>query len=212
MPQRKSSSRRFARRLFGSRRFKKRYDVLNHLAWEWGYEEYLEIGMARGRCLERVRCARKSGVDPDPLVERPEWSVHKMTSEEFFEKNETNFDLVLIDGLHLAEQVLRDVFNSLSALSAGGAIVLHDCSPRTEDAQLRNQHDSKSEQWNGDVWKSIVYVRQNHPELFCHVLDLDHGVGVILPMNDRDPIALGDEEKAKARELFDSLSWSDLVE
>ncbi len=189
----------------------KRYEILNDFAKNWGYENYLEIGTSRGRCLERVRCKNKTGVDPAPKVERPEWTLQKMTSDDFFASTEAKFDLIFIDGLHLAEQVLRDIYNSLAALAPGGAILLHDCHPNTEDAQLRDVDDAPGRHWNGDVWKAIAFVRQSLPDLFCRVLDVDEGIGVILPKSSGGAPVLTAKIENDAKEFFESLTYADLV-
>ena len=52
-----------------------------------------------------------------------------MTSDEFFSQNKETFDLIFIDGLHIHEQVLKDIDNSLNVLNENGVILLHDCLP-----------------------------------------------------------------------------------
>ena len=198
------------RNLTHRKRFKKRYDVLNYFARLRNCKSYLEIGTATGRCLQRVGCSHKVGVDPSPRAEGPEWQVWKMTSDSFFAANRSKFDLVLIDGLHLAGQVLRDIYNSLDALNRGGVIALHDCNPSTEEAQLPDESLAEGNKWNGDVWKAIAYVKKYEPGLFCQVLDLDHGVGVIIPRDYERRPALTAEIEEKAQSYFDSLSWHDL--
>lgn len=190
--------------------FRKRYDVLNYFVRKRGYTSYLEIGTAKGRCLQRVRCRNKTGVDPCPTMVRPKWNLQKMTSDAFFEANEREFDLIFIDGLHLAEQVLRDIYNSLAALTPSGAVLLHDCSPAREAMQLRDPSLADGDTWNGDTWKAIVYVRKYLPKLFTRVLDLDHGIGIILPSSQHAASKYDQDVEEKAEELFHSLGWSDL--
>jgi hypothetical protein len=99
-----------------------------------------------------------------------------MTSDHFFATQPEPFDIVFIDGLHLEEQVDKDVFNSMAWLNPAGCIVLHDCNPLTEHMQRDDGSDGKA--WNGTVWKSYVKLRSN-PALSMYVVDTDHGVGVI---------------------------------
>jgi hypothetical protein len=104
-----------------------------------------------------------------------------VTSDEFFEKVQRErkliYDIVLIDGLHLEEQVLRDVENSLEWLAADGTIVLHDCNPLTEAAQAEEyEHNAL---WNGTVWKAMARLRAGRADLFMLTVDTDHGVGLI---------------------------------
>ena len=50
----------------------------------------------------------------------------KMTSNEFFEKNNDKFDLIFVDGDHTASQVLNDIKNSWNILTDGGYLILDD--------------------------------------------------------------------------------------
>ena len=118
-----------------------------------------------------------------------------MTSDNFFEENtallEANIlDLAFIDGLHTYGQSLNDTLNTLKHLDNNGVIVLHDCNPLDElaaypansiddaRADLESHKDWKNI-WNGDVWKTIVYIKKNHPELSAFVLNTDHGLGFV---------------------------------
>lgn len=202
-----SRIRRFTRR----KRFKKRYHIINYFARKRGCKTYLEIGTDTGRCLQRIECAERFGVDPNPKVERPEWNLQRMTSDDFFASTDMKFDLVFIDGLHIAEQVVRDIFNSLQALNPQGVILLHDCNPPTEEAQLRDASLAKDgTRWNGDVWKAIAYVRRFHPEILCRVVDTDEGIGVIIPADcDRLP-KRSDADEQEAQTFIDGLTWHEL--
>ena len=119
----------------------------------------------------------------------------EVTSDAFFAENkallEANIlDLAFIDGLHTFEQSLLDTINTLKYLDDNGVIVLHDCNPLDALAahpaisidharkELENHKDWKNI-WNGDVWKTIVYIRKNHPELSAFVLNTDHGLGFV---------------------------------
>ena len=63
-----------------------------------------------------------------------------MTSNRFFSQldqekilyKNIRFDVIFIEGLHLAEQVDRDISNALRYLKDDGFIVLHDCNPPLE--------------------------------------------------------------------------------
>ncbi len=114
----------------------RRWHIINRLIRHLGYSNYLEIGVRDPRAnFRRVIASHKDGVDPSPRSH----CRFQVTSDEFFEKVQRErkliYDIVLIDGLHLEEQVLRDVENSLEWLAADGTIVLHDCNPLTEAAQ-----------------------------------------------------------------------------
>lgn len=173
-----------------------------------GSGDYLEIGVRRGRTFLPVRAKKKIAVDPEfriSIRDRVVWSLKNPGNlrAEYFEVESNEFfaeqapllerhrpDVVLVDGLHLFEQSLRDVLNSLAFLNDGGVIVMHDCNPLAEPDGTRAESAEKAVElikrqpdwsgaWNGDVWKAIVYVKRHLPELSVFVLDCDHGLGVI---------------------------------
>ncbi|MEO5769009.1 MAG: class I SAM-dependent methyltransferase [Polyangia bacterium] len=156
-----------------------RTDLLNHLIATKGYQRYLEIGVRDPRQnFEKVKLTEKHSVDPNPR--RP--VTHRMTSDDFFARRRNDglmppYDLAFIDGLHLAEQVERDVVNCMENLTPAGTIVLHDCNPLTADAQT-DDYDGKKH-WNGTVWKAWVKLRATRPDLSMWVVDIDEGCGVI---------------------------------
>jgi SAM-dependent methyltransferase len=157
-------------------RLKNRTDILNFLVRKNSYRRYLEIGVrVPAQNFDKVRVEQKHAVDPDPRGE----ISHVMTSDDFFSQLDfgTSYDLVLIDGLHLEEQVLRDVENALEHLSPGGAIVLHDCNPPAKENQ-REEYDGEAP-WNGTVWKAVAKLRMTRADLSICVVDTDWGVGVI---------------------------------
>jgi len=151
-----------------------RYDVINTLIRKHEYESYLEIGVGSGECLRHVQCRIKHGIDPAGSL-----ATYRMSSDEFFGQNEAAYDIVFIDGLHLAEQASLDIDNSLCILSDGGAVVMHDCLPVEEWQQSRDRKDPKKP-WTGDVWKAFAELRFSRPDLDVFTIDCDWGCGVIL--------------------------------
>ena len=117
----------------------------------------------------KLSIPKKIGVDPN------RGGTHKMTSDEFFKINVENFDLIFIDGLHITDQVDRDIENSLKCLNSGGVILLHDCLPKKIWSQIVPCIYPK---WNGDVWKSIVKSR-TRSDTNTYTIIADHGIGVI---------------------------------
>jgi predicted O-methyltransferase YrrM len=157
-----------------------RVRLLNHLIATRRYRSYLEIGVGSGRTFRAVAAARKVGVDPRGRI------GVKATSDQWFASNRERFDLVFIDGLHHARQVLRDVRNSLAALSPSGLIVLHDCLPAgRRQQQCPRPRGLKA--WNGDVWKAVVELRKR-PDIDVAVLNADHGLGVVAPRTNTDQL------------------------
>ena len=94
----------------------------------------------------------------------------------FSPKNEDSFDLIFIDGLHLASQVERDMVNSLKFLNPNGTIVLRDCNPENESWQIVPR---QSYTWTGDVWKAWAKLRAKRSDLKMYVVDVDFGCGII---------------------------------
>jgi len=152
-----------------------RTELINGLIEKYDFKTYLEIGVNTpaqpGYNWVGVNIPVKHGVDPN--VE----TTYKMTSDEFFEKYITQkYDIIFIDGLHLFEQVYRDIINSLENLSENGIIVVHDCNPITEITQRR---DRASDSWHGDVWKAIVKLRIENPNIDICTVNTDEGCGII---------------------------------
>ena len=162
-----------------------RTELLNKLVETRGYRSYLEIGVRDPRHnFDKIKApGPKHGVDPSP--QRP--VTHPMTSDAFFATTSGTYDLVFIDGLHLAEQVEKDILNALEHLTPGGAIVLHDCNPLTADAQS-DDYDGKKH-WNGTVWKAWVKLRARRDDLAMCVVDIDEGCGVI-QRGSQEPVAI----------------------
>ena len=168
-----------------------RTQIINALIEKNGYKTYLEIGVNTpaqpGYNWDGVNVETKHGVDP--AVD----TTFKMTSDEFFEKHiKMNYDIVFIDGLHIFEQAHRDIVNSLNHLNDGGVIVVHDCYPKKEITQKRTRakniwqriwhgirYNSWHGVWHGDVWKAILKLRLENPNIQIYTIDTDEGCGII---------------------------------
>jgi len=173
----------------------KSWDLINWMAGFGGYKTYLEVGVGRGRNFNKISIPDKCGVDPNCDT------TFRMTSDDFFKSNRRVFDAIFIDGLHHAVQVLRDISNSLSVLNPGGAIVIHDCNPQTEEQQVVPQ---ASKIWTGDVWKAWVILRATRSDLNMAAIDMCRlrcGCGVI-QMGHQEPLLIGIG--------LDGLNWKSL--
>jgi hypothetical protein len=164
-----------------------RTDVLNDIIKKKGYNSYLEIGLDDPRSnFMKIACEHKESCDPyvgsdnikDPKNNEDikKFLTYYMTSNEMFSRipDYKKWDIVFIDGLHMKEQVLNDVLNSMKHLNPNGTIVLHDCYPHREECQIVPRMCSE---WNGDVWKTIAYLSYNGVKL--NVLNVDYGIGII---------------------------------
>lgn len=149
-----------------------RTDILNRIITRYQYKTYLEIGVgARHDNFDKIRCRTKVCVDPRPET-RPDFVL---TSDEFFVQNQSKFDLIFVDGLHEADQVYKDVENSLACLAPNGTIVCHDINPMEEYLQVMPRQQTV---WTGDAWKAWVRLRARN-DLEMYVIDHDYGCGVI---------------------------------
>lgn len=150
----------------------KRTDIINRVIKKIGAKKYLEIGVDNGQNFESIVCNYKVGVDPDTSYP----VTFKLTSDNFFNINTETFDVIFVDGLHHAEQVYRDIINSLKILNEGGYIICHDLNPPTEEHQVIPYRGGD---WNGDCWKSFVQLRKERNDLSMFTVNTDYGCGVI---------------------------------
>lgn len=170
------------------------------------YSSYLEIGVQNGVNFCNVNAQQKIGVDPAevPIHVHAHGQQYQMNSDDFFNINRKKFDLIFIDGLHHAPQVMRDFKNAKKFLSKHGTIVFHDCNPPTE---LHQVVPRQQKEWCGDVW--ITWARivntmpfDEIPRPYC--IDTDFGVGIYShhPALEREP--------TEGECLSDRLQFSDL--
>ena len=156
-----------------------RTDVINKiLSYKGKNKSYLEVGV---RNLEDnfnlINAETKYCVDPGIEVELNK-ADFKLESDEFFEQlsrgeilsADYKFDVIFIDGLHLASQVDRDIDNALNHLKDDGFLILHDCNPPTEWHARENYwfYNSPADgAWNGTVWKAFLKRRFNDSLSSC---------------------------------------------
>ncbi|MCW1912908.1 class I SAM-dependent methyltransferase [Luteolibacter sp. GHJ8] len=168
----------------GKRYWDHRTTILNDLIETAGYASYLEIGLGDGLNFARIKCGSKCSVDPVTgryPIATPSVSS---SSDEFFRTNRSTYDLIFIDGLHEAEQVEKDINNSLRCLNKGGMIVCHDMNPQSEAMQRVPRSQTE---WTGDCWKAWVRIRARFPDVSAIVVDADYGVGILIPDGPRTP-------------------------
>jgi hypothetical protein len=152
----------------------KKTAILNTLVEKYNYQSYLEIGQGtRTNNFDWINCKIKIGVDPDRSLN----AAYQITSDEFFAVNNDSYDLIFIDGLHHADQVMRDIINSLNVLTENGTILVHDCNPADKKMQMVPRIAEAG--WTGDVWKAWAELRATRDDLIMYVIDADYGCGVI---------------------------------
>lgn len=150
---------------------------------------YLEIGVRNPQYnFNHIKANKKYSVDPG--VEFKSNPVDfKMTSDIFFLNldrgevlsNNIKFDVIFIDGLHLAEQVDRDIENALKYIKDDGFVVLHDCNPPSvwHARELYYYKNTPAHGfWNGTTWKAYLKWRFN-PSVNSCCIDCDWGVGIL---------------------------------
>jgi SAM-dependent methyltransferase len=169
----------------------RRFDIINFLLTSLNREtSYFEIGVRKPNDnFNKIKASKKYSVDPGLEFEENPVDF-KLTSDEFFLAlkqgaldidSSFKFDVIFIDGLHLAEQVNKDIENALGVLKDDGYIVLHDCNPPTfaharEDFYYHSSPAFGS--WNGTTWKAFLKARYRTDISSCTV-DTDWGVGII---------------------------------
>lgn len=187
-----------------------RIQIINALIAKHGYATYLEIGVNTpaqpGYSHESINVATKHGVDPNVDT------TFRMPSDQFFAENSSMYDIVFVDGLHVFAQAHRDIDHALTILNPGGTIVVHDCNPTKEVTQRPNQptniwqriwhgirYGSWHGVWHGDVWKAILRLRMERPDITIYTIDTDEGCGIItkgsqelyVPERGADPFTYG---------------------
>ncbi len=157
-----------------------RTEIIQDIIYKQHYQNYLEIGCDNDENFSKIKIKSKVGVDP------LKGGTHRMTSDEFFKKNNNQFDIIFLDGLHTYEQTIKDIDNSLSILNKKGVIIIHDCLPK----KIWNQIVPRMYgHWNGDVWKAIVHSRTyENAETFT--LKADHGLGIIFKRSNKNPLKI----------------------
>ena len=176
----------------------KRTDIINHLFdKKIGYKgSYLEIGLNQpGDNYYNIKCAHKDCVDPMVDGNTPDFVegeearryviknviTYRMTSDEFFDQTQNMYDVILIDGLHIAEQTAKDIVNAYKHLKKGGYIVIHDCIPGEEASQVVPRAQIY---WNGNVWKAIPNLYKAGIDFV--VVNTDEGCGIIKENGEKD--------------------------
>jgi hypothetical protein len=178
-----------------------RSEVIQYLVDKKKYNRYLEIGVFNGEVFFKIKAPKKYAVDPVFRFVRE--TKYKMmfknssnvnakyftkTSDDFFKEDapalfgKKKIDICFIDGMHEFDFVLRDTINTLDYLDEDGVIILHDCNPLTAEAEVSYEEWVKrgfTGEWNGDVWKIIVYLKSKRDDINVFTLDTDQGLGII---------------------------------
>ncbi len=136
---------------------------------------YLEIGIRHGASLALAQ-GDALGIDPDPVIDRPlpaSTRILQATSDDFFEFGAATLlhpapDLVFIDGMHLFEYALRDFMNVERHAKPTTLVFVDDIFP---NHPVQADRERRSRVWTGDVWKLLVCLSQERPDLILLPLD-----------------------------------------
>lgn len=106
---------------------------------------YLELGIAKGACFNKVAPHFKSACAVDmnyesydkvcKVMRKKGNSFYTGTTDDFFEKSpeaKKKYNMIFIDANHDYKYVKRDFNNSLEILADNGLILLHDTYPPNE--------------------------------------------------------------------------------
>ena len=85
-----------------------RSKIIQDIISKQKYKNYLEIGCDNDENFSHIAIENKIGVDP------LKGGTLRMTSDEFFQKNLENFDIIFLDGLHTYDQTIKDINNALN--------------------------------------------------------------------------------------------------
>ena len=187
-----------------------RLDLIQALMRQKQLRNYLEIGVENGHIFFRISSRFKVAVDPKFMFDASRRfgktlinpynltnQYFEKTSDDFFEQDadrvfaNAKLHVALVDGMHEYAFALRDVENTLRYLSDDGVIVMHDCNPQSAQAAGRFE-DWTEGVWNGDVWRTVIYLRTQRPDLNVFVLNTDHGLGIVTkrkPTDQNSPVA-----------------------
>ena len=188
---------KFFRRLtYDWKNYPSRTQIIQKIINQQKYKSYLEIGCDNDENFSKVIIDKKTGIDP------LKGGTLRMTSDKFFKKNNKNFDLIFLDGLHTYEQTIKDIDNSLRYLNINGVILIHDCLP----TKIWNQIVPRIYgHWNGDVWKAIVHSRTyDHADTYTCVAD--HGIGIIFKRKNMNRLIIEEKnfKKLKFKQYYNN--------
>ena len=157
-------------------RTKTRAQVVQAMLRFFDAPRYLEVGVFRGETFFAVEASAKVAVDPAfqfdsaaAAAEHPHCRFHAVTSDAYFgalDRTE-RFEVIYLDGLHTADQTLRDLLNAIGCLAPGGIIVVDDVFPSSLAAAattperadgLRKRLGVGDRDWMGDVYRLVPFV------------------------------------------------------
>jgi hypothetical protein len=167
---------------------------------------YFEIGVDDGGSISLAKCP-SVGIDPDfelvSTLQSPT-QIFRMESDAFFSDQalcsqvfKDGIDLAFIDGMHLAEYVLRDFINVEKRVGDSCVVLIDDVFP---EQFAMAERDRAFNAWCGDVYKIIPILREYRPDLEIHVFEAfagpyRKGVALIYKLDQSDKVLTDNCEK-----------------
>jgi len=151
-----------------------------------GYKSYLEIGLSDNpkAPYRMIEIENKTSIDmnpntkPDFCISSDQFFVSLNDGKTCFDSN-YKWDVIFIDGNHLAFQVYEDLCNSIEHLDDDGVIFLHDSLPWSYDMTIE-WHVGNRMATCQDAWKVIEYCLKNREDLdICTLEENGGGLGVV---------------------------------
>jgi hypothetical protein len=154
-----------------------KYTFLERLHEHLDPRFYLEVGVFDGASLAIATCDAV-GIDPEPVLTHDLAQNHRIsrtTSDDFFQLTDEPdelpvVDLAYIDGMHLAEYVLKDFMHVEQHSNRFSVVVIDDIYPAHP---LQAERERQSRFWTGDVWKIIPILRGARPDLILLPIDTE---------------------------------------
>ena len=154
---------------------------------------YLEIGIRHGDSLALARCPAV-GIDPEFELRvelGQDVALFRETSDEYFDRADplapfggAPVALSFIDGMHLAEFVVRDFAYVERSADWTSVVVFDDILPRAAEEAARER---RTRAWTGDVYKVLGMLAGHRPDLICLRVDTEPtGLGIVLGL---DPLS-----------------------
>ncbi|WP_342151692.1 class I SAM-dependent methyltransferase [Methylorubrum sp. SB2] len=165
------------------------HEILRRIHTMLKPKTYLEIGSRSGTSLALSACP-SIAIDPvfklgrNYLGQKPACLLFQLPSDTFFDSYSPTaifsrpIDFAFLDGLHLAEFLLRDFINTEKHCRRNSIVAFHDCLPL--DIEMTRRHENgpgvrrsprHPEWWTGDVWKVVLLLQRHRPDLTITCVD-----------------------------------------
>lgn len=151
-----------------------KHEIINRIIQEVEGKSYLEIGYGNGDNYGLIYCENKVAIDPNTTATGKD--IFKFDSDNFFRSQESEYDVVFIDGDHTCNQVRKDITNALKCNAK--AIIIHDTIPHSKEMQ---EVPRIQKEWTGNVWRTVVGFIESYPDIKIETYRSDYGLTIIYP-------------------------------